>query len=484
MADSDEKSSLLGTRRNQQDTGGGQAPVSENQPPKSSLSIEDETSSHTSLHDDARCSDVKTLAGRVRWGGVPALAFFAAAIFLIGEHVGERRGYKVDRFPPTKKWNVRSGEEGGGTVIPIEEAQEAMLDVGGGISLWYRTWGNRESGIPVLFVHGGPGNSIADYHNTNARFFEADKYFVIEPDQRGTGRSQPSVWDDMSNSRFYEDLSIGMMSRDFETLRLELGVERWLVFGGSWGSTLGLDYTLRYPQRCLGAILRGIFLDTRSEFDAIYRRESFEGNDRLLAEFDSFLEPAWREARQSGEEDIDPNDSERIVQLYQRLIDRGDRDAIWRWYVFEVNIMEEDPEKRRKYDAIVEKDFPEAGSVAFFESRLFLHGLFEEPMNLLGRVNTNSHRIKAAFADSSSRGEFEGDANPASLHYWICQGKRDEICPMRYAQELVEALEEVSIPIEAHFVDGGHQATDPAVADCLQKRVEDFAHYFDQHNFR
>uniref|UniRef100_A0A7S4HSU4 prolyl aminopeptidase n=1 Tax=Odontella aurita TaxID=265563 RepID=A0A7S4HSU4_9STRA len=359
------------------------------------------------------------------------------------------------------------------------------MDVGGGISLWYRTWGNRESGIPVLFVHGGPGNSAADYRNMNARFFDANQYFVIEPDQRGTGRSQPSVWDDISNVRHYDDLTIGTMSRDFELLRLDLGIDRWLVFGGSWGSTLGLDYTLRYPQRCLGAILRGIFLDARSEFDAIYRRSSFNGNDRLLSEFDAFLEPARREARTSGEDDVDPDDSERIVRLYERLVRKGDRDAIWRWYIFEMNIMEEDPAERRKYDVIEEEDFMEAGSVAFFESRLFLHGLFEEPMNLLGRVGTSSHRIKTAFADSGAEigSAGGGDVTPdssASLHYWICQGKRDEICPMRYAEELVGALEEASIPIEAHFVDGGHKASSPAVAKCLEERVKDFAKYFDR----
>lgn len=486
--DSTEKTSLLGTGRRQPERAG-EAYSSERKRLKSNLSLEDETSSitkgDTSLDDDVlalptyvRCFDGKIAAGRMPWVVALLLSIVSVVTFMVGEYIGERKEHKASRFPPTKKWNVRSGDTG--NVIPIEKAQEAMLDIGGGLSLWYRTWGNREFGIPVLFVHGGPGNSVADYHNMNANFFQADQYYVIEVDQRGTGKSVPSVWMDLSNTRFYEDLTIGLMSRDFETLRLQLGIDRWLVFGGSWGSTLGLDYTLRYPQRCLGAILRGIFLDTRSEFDAIYRKESFKGNDRLLAEFDAFLEPAQREARQSGEEDVDSNDSERIVRLYQRLIRRGDRDAIWRWYVFEVNIMEEDPKERRKYDVIVDKDFHEACSVAFFESRLFLHGLFEEPMNLLGRVKTNSHRIKTAFSESDLSDSVDGYASSDALHYWICQGKRDEICPMRYAQELVGALNEVSIPIEAHFVDGGHQATDPVIANCLQERVEDFSKYLHQ----
>ena len=89
-------------------------------------------------------------------------------------------------------------------------------------------------------VHGGPGNCVADYQDVNARFFEAERFFVVEVDQRGTGRSTPSVREDHAHMRLYADISIAQMSADFEMLREHLGLERWLVFGGSWGSTLGV----------------------------------------------------------------------------------------------------------------------------------------------------------------------------------------------------------------------------------------------------
>ena len=97
------------------------------------------------------------------------------------------------------------------------------------IQLWYRTWGNKKHGIPVLFVHGGPGNCVADYQDINAKFFYLNKFYVIEVDQRGTGRSKPSVRDDWSNMQYYLDISIKQMSEDFEKLRKHLKIDHWLV---------------------------------------------------------------------------------------------------------------------------------------------------------------------------------------------------------------------------------------------------------------
>ena len=129
----------------------------------------------------------------------------------------------------------------------------------------------------MLFVHGGPGNSIVDYDEmvgggwgaANARFFDPEMWFVVEVDQRGTGKSQPSVRDSVDHMAFFKDITIADMSADFEAVRECLGLTQWLVFGGSWGSTLGLDYAERYPDRCLGLIIRGIFLNTEDEFNAM-----------------------------------------------------------------------------------------------------------------------------------------------------------------------------------------------------------------------
>jgi len=342
-------------------------------------------------------------------------------------------------------------------VIPIKFAREDMLDIGSGLSLWFRTWGNRSSGIPVLFVHGGPGNAIADYGHSNSRFFAADKYFVVEVDQRGTGKSQPSVRDDCRNSKYYMDISIDKMSHDFELLREALGLEKWLVFGGSWGSTLSLDYSTRYPDRCLGVILRGIYLNTLPEFDAVFSRAPYvkSKNRKRLREFDTWFELAAKDAKDAGEPPLDPNDDERFFRVYERMIERCDensKSAIWHWHVFENNLMEEDPKKLLDPNKIVDAVLPKATSVAFFESRLFLHGTFEDPVDLLDRVD----RLKRT---------------PT----WVCQGHRDEVCPEEYAHKLVDALQAADVPTKPYFIDSGHEATDPVMAKCLKNALDDFA---------
>lgn len=343
------------------------------------------------------------------------------------------------------------------TIVPIENAKEQMLDIGHGLSLWFRTWGNRDSGVPVLFVHGGPGNCIADYGHFNSKFFAADLYFVVEVDQRGTGQSTPSVRDKCANMALYKDISIDKMSHDFELLRGALGIEKWLVFGGSWGSTLGLNYAQRYPRRCLGLILRGIYLNTKEEFDAVFSRDPYLHNPKRLAEFDAWFKLAAQDVRKAGEPKLDPNDSERFFRVYERMIERCDRAAIWHYTVFENNLIEEEPSKLLDPKKILESKFAEAQSVAFFETRLFLHGTFEEPVNLLEKVD----RLKSS----------------APVHTWICQGHRDEVCPEKYARKLVDALQLAGVPHKSHFIDAGHEASDPVMTKCLKVALDDFLKY-------
>ena len=338
--------------------------------------------------------------------------------------------------------------------LAIHEAEQNLLDIGeNGIKLWYQTWGNRSSGIPVLFVHGGPGNCVADYEGINGKFFDKNRFFVIEVDQRGTGKSQPSVRDDFTNMKKYLDISINKMSADFELVREKLGIKRWLVFGGSWGSTLGLHYAQTYPARCLGLIIRGIFLNTKEEFDAVYAQKSFDNNAHRLKEFKIFFDIVAQEAKKLGEPDLDPNDSERFIRLYERMIVDGNRDAMWRFHVFENNLVEEDSSKLLDPYVISEDVLPEAASVAFFESRLFLRGTFEEPLTLIEDVKKLS----------------EGP-----VRTWVVQGTGDEVCPDKFARELVEKLKIEGIPHTSHFVNAGHKASSNGVFLALQECVKDF----------
>ena len=118
--------------------------------------------------------------------------------------------------------------------------------------VYWETCGNPE-GIPAVFVHGGPGGGCSADHR---RVFDPERYRIVLFDQRGCGRSLPHAWEPRA------DLSMNTtwhLVADMEALREHLGVERWLVFGGSWGSTLGLAYAQSHPQRVLALVLRGVF---------------------------------------------------------------------------------------------------------------------------------------------------------------------------------------------------------------------------------
>jgi proline iminopeptidase len=138
---------------------------------------------------------------------------------------------------------------------PILPLRHGMLQVDPLHTLYWEEAGNPE-GLPVLFLHGGPGAGLSPQHR---RFFDPAYYRIILFDQRGAGKSRPlGEWRNNTTQ---------LLVQDIETLRERFDVERWLVFGGSWGSTLALAYGQAYPQRCLGFILRGIFLCTAAEID-------------------------------------------------------------------------------------------------------------------------------------------------------------------------------------------------------------------------
>lgn len=333
-----------------------------------------------------------------------------------------------------------------------DSAFEGFFPLDQEISLFYRAWGDKDAGIPVLFVHGGPGNCIADYKETNAKFFEPSRYYVIEVDQRGCGKSTPSVQADISNAKYYLDISIAQMSNDFERLRMYLGIEKWLVFGGSWGSTLSIDYAQRYAEKCLGLIIRGIYLNTKPEFDAIYARSSFAGNEKKLKDFDVFFELAQQEVARRGETELDPNDSERFIRLYEAMIQRGDRDACWRFYVFENNLAADSAEDwLDPFTISNETELGIAGCISFFECRLFLRGTFEDVVDLLGPME-----------------------NIKNIPTWVVQGTGDECCPDMFARQLVDRLVTAGVTHKAQFVEAGHRASSSGITIALKAAVDDF----------
>ena len=138
---------------------------------------------------------------------------------------------------------------------PIGPNRHGMLEVDEIHTIYWEEVGN-PNGVPVVFLHGGPGAGLSPQHR---RFFDPEYYRIILFDQRGAGKSTPlGEW---------RNNTTGLLVRDIEQLRIKFGIDKWLVFGGSWGSTLALAYGQAHPERCLGFILRGIFLCTAAEID-------------------------------------------------------------------------------------------------------------------------------------------------------------------------------------------------------------------------
>jgi proline iminopeptidase len=165
----------------------------------------------------------------------------------------DRRGPDTDDVPPSHAWQVM--------YPPIAAHASGRLEVGDGHTLYWETSGH-PLGLPALFLHGGPGAGCTP---DDRRWFDPARYRTVLFDQRGAGRSQPAGRTDMNTTAH--------LVRDIESLRAHLGIERWLVFGGSWGATLALAYAQAHPQRVRALVLRGSFGATRRERDWLYGPE-------------------------------------------------------------------------------------------------------------------------------------------------------------------------------------------------------------------
>lgn len=181
---------------------------------------------------------------------------------------------------------------------PIEPYEQGMLDVGDGQLMYWEVSGNPD-GKPVVFLHGGLGGGTAPFHR---QFFDPAAYRIVLLDQRGCGQSTPHIADGAS----LETNTTWHLVADIEALRTHLGIERWQVFGGSWGSTLALAYAQTHPERVTELVLRGIFLLRRKEIDWYYNGAAgFVYPD----EWEKFLAPVPESER--GQD---------LIEVYHRLL--------------------------------------------------------------------------------------------------------------------------------------------------------------------
>ncbi len=305
----------------------------------------------------------------------------------------------------------------------IEPYDTQRLGVPGGHGIYYEQCGNPD-GKPVLFVHGGPGGGCTE---DDRRFFDPDVWRIVLFDQRGAGRSTPHAGLDENTTAHLID--------DMEALRETLGIQRWMLFGGSWGSTLSLAYAEAHPTRVTAMVLRGIFLLRRMELDWYTRL----GTPRVFAE-----------AARRFHGLIPPEEREDLVAAYHRRVMGDDpgvrREALEAWarWEAETSSLHPDPERVEKY---AKAEFAEA--FAGIELHYFIHGGFFERD---GQLLEDAGRL-------------------AGIPGVIVHGRYDMVCPLQNAIDLHERWPEATLEI---VPDAGHASDEPGILDALIRATDRF----------
>ena len=286
-------------------------------------------------------------------------------------------------------------------------------------TMYWEESGNA-AGVPLLFIHGGPGGGSLPHHR---RFYDPAFWRIILYDQRGAGRSTPAAE--------LADNTTAHLIADIERLRAHLRIDQWMLFGGSWGSTLALLYAQAYPQRVLGLVLRGVFLATKGEIDWF-----LHGMSRIFPEawrgFSHFLPPDER--------------ADLLVSYHRRLTDLDRRihaPAAHAWDRYESTCSTLLP--KRNGNGRLDGD---AGALAIarIEAHYFIHDAFIEP----GRIIANVQRIRA-------------------LPCVIVQGRYDIICPPAAADALAAAWPETEYIV---VPDAGHSVREPGTTRELVAAVQ------------
>ncbi len=289
--------------------------------------------------------------------------------------------------------------------------------------VYYEICGNPD-GVPVVFLHGGPGSGC---NPTQRRFFDPAHYRIILIDQRGCGRSSPPGC--------IEKNTTADLVNDIDLIRQKLGIKRWLVFGGSWGSTLALAYAIRHTSNVTGLILRGVFLSRPSELNW------------FLGEVKAFFPEHW----QALCDCLPKHKQDDLLQSYTELIFSDDAQvsipAAIQWNAFESSIMTLLPRAASANEI--------NGAVELARARIQIHYIqhhcFVDNLNLLEQAA----------------------AKLAHTPTIIVQGRYDMVCPPTTAWELHKAMPHA----EFHMIDdAGHSAMEAGTTSALVGATEKFKH--------
>jgi len=278
------------------------------------------------------------------------------------------------------------------------------------------------SGLPVLFVHGGPG---AGCDPQSRSYFDPNLYRIITFDQRGCGRSTPFA--------SLVDNTTWHLVDDMERIREHLGIDKWLLFGGSWGSTLSLAYAQRHTERVLGLVLRGIFLCRPKEFHWFYQ----EGASRLFPDYwQDYVAP------------IPPDERGELMQAFYKRLTGEDQIAqmqaakAWSCWEGRTATLRPNPD-------VVERFNERALSIARIECHYFINNAFLEPDQLL----RDMHKI-------------------AHLPGIIVHGRYDVICPLDNAWALHQVWPNSELQI---IREAGHSAGERGIVDALVRATDQMA---------
>jgi len=281
------------------------------------------------------------------------------------------------------------------------------------------------NGKPVIFLHGGPGGGIEPVYR---QYFDPEKWRIIVFDQRGCGQSTP-------HAELQENTTWDLIA-DIEKIREHLEVEKWVVFGGSWGSTLSLSYAITHPDRCNALILRGIFMIRKKEIDWFYQA----GTSNIYPDaWEAYLEPIPEDERH-----------DLVAAYYKRLTSNDDSvriEAAKAWSIWEAStskLIQSEESIHAFEDAKVAEAFARI-ECHYFTNR----GFFDTDEWLLENVDKIRH-----------------------IPTVIVQGRYDVVCPMISAWELHRAFPEADFEI---VQDAGHSMTEKGIAAKLVEYTDKFS---------
>lgn len=306
------------------------------------------------------------------------------------------------------------------TEEPLRPFDARMLAVGDGHWLYVEEVGRRD-GIPALFLHGGPGSGAQHMHR---RLFDPSRHRAFLLDQRGAGRSHPYLSLEANTTRH--------LIADIEAIREHFGVERWLIVGGSWGSTLAIAYAEAFPERVSGLVMRAIFLGTREEVEWAFVEGPKRFRPDLFADFIGLLP--------------EPERADPLAAYLRRLAD-PDPDvrapAAHAWAAYERALSELAPAQTRLSQPVGRSD--RLPPTPIVEGHYIRHDFFLDP----GQLLQEAHRLRA-------------------IPGVIVQGRYDLLCPPKAAYALREAWGNCRLQI---IDKAGHAMTEPGVVEALAAAI-------------